>query len=183
MKSLTPILLIGVSVGLFYLYIDPQYTAVKELSAQKVEYVNALEKARDLQNVRDELLTRYNALPKENIAKLERLIPDNLNTVKLVADIDSVAGKYGIPIRAVKVTEEMVDESQRISTEFVEKPYKVTTISMKAAATFESLLPFLQDLEKSLQLIDVRSVTFTADDGLNNGINDYDISIVTYSLR
>ncbi len=183
MKSIMPLLLIIVSVGMFYTFLDPRYEQVQELANKKNQYEEALEKAEDLAAVRDTLLTKYNALPKENIAKLERVVPDNLNTVKLVADIDAIAGKYGIPVRSVRVTEEQVDNSQQIPTEFVPKPYKTTTIGFKASATYENLVPFLQDLEKSLQLIDVKTITFTADDGLNNGINDYDISINTYSLR
>lgn len=165
------------------MHINPRYETTKLLLEQENQYQDALEKAEDLKDVRDELLTKYNALPKENIAKLERLIPDKLNTVKLIADIDSISGKYGIPVRAVKVSEEMADNAQQIQTEFTPKPYKTTTISFKAAATYENLVPFLQDLEKSLQLIDVKGITFNADDGINNGINDYDITILTYSLK
>lgn len=183
MNSLMPIILIVVSLGLFYLHIDPRYLDAQKLSDQKSQYEEALVKAKDLQNVRDELLTKYNSLPQENLAKLERIVPDNLNTVKLVADIDSIAGKYGIPVRTVRVVEESVDTNQQVPVEFVPKPYKTTTIGFKVTATYENLVPFLEDLEKSLQLIDVQSVVFQADNGLNNGINDYSVSINTYSLR
>jgi Tfp pilus assembly protein PilO len=181
MKSLMPILLIGVSIGLFYIHIDPMYTEVKAVMKQKSEYSDALEKAVELQGVRDELLTKYNALPKDDLLRLERLIPTDLNTVKLVTDIASIAGPYGIVPERISVKEAISDTGQEI-TEAVQKPYQTTNISFTFSSTYPNLVLFLKDLEKSLQLVDVRSITFSVPEE-DTDIYEYSVSIDVYWLK
>lgn len=181
MKAIMPILLIVVSVGLFYLHIDPRYETVRGLILEKNQYEEAILKAEELSSVRDELLTKYNALPKEDLAKLERLLPTNLNTVKLVADISSIGGPYGIAIRSINVKEQATDVGQSVETLEKVKPYQTTVISFKFSSTYPNLVSFLKDIEKSLQLVDVRSVTFSTND--NSNLSDYDVTIQTYWLK
>jgi Tfp pilus assembly protein PilO len=184
MRSLMPILLVALAVGIFYLHIDPRYEKVLDLQDQKKQYDEALTKAKDLENRRDELQTKFESLPRDKVARLERLIPDGLNTVKLITDISEIAGvRYGIPVRAFKVKEEAVDNAQQIDGTLPAKPYVTTAISFKAAASYENMIGFIADMERSLQLVTVQNVTFKADDGQNNGITDYEIEINTYSLR
>jgi len=182
MRSLIPIILIAVSLGLFYVHIDPRYQEVKALQAQQSQYKEALVKSIELKVVAQELLTKYNAIPQENIAKLERLVPDNLNTVKLVTDLDSIGGKHGITISSVNVTEEQVDEAQEV-TEGAPKPYRTTTISFTFSSNYKNLLLFLRDVEKSLQVVDVKDVAFNSEAGESGDVYDYSMSIDAYWLK
>lgn len=183
MRSLTPLLLIAVSLGLFYVHVDPRYGDVKALLERKAQYALALEKAESLKQKKEELVTKYNNLSKEDLLKLERVLPNQLNTVKLVADVDSIAGKYGIAIRGIKVTEEAVDRSQIVNQTESVKGYKTTIVSFKFAATYQNLVQYLRDLEKSLQLIDITSISFQTGEGKPGAINDYEVSFQTYSLK
>lgn len=185
MRSLIPLLLITIAVGLFFLFIDPHYESVQLLQAEQQEYQNALDQARELQNRRDELLTTYNSFSQDNIARLNRILPSEVNVVKLVADIDSIAGQYGIVVSNVSVTEALVDNEQDVlSDEETAAPYNATTISFGFAARYPDLVDFLRDLEKSLQLIDVQSVSFdVGSEESGGGVYDYTVSLKTYWLR
>jgi Tfp pilus assembly protein PilO len=185
MKSILPLLLIAVSVGLFYLHIDPRYMQVQTLLGQKSEYSAALAKSEELQQKKNALLNQYNNLSKDDLARLEKLLPNNLNTVKLVADIDGIAGKRGITVRSVRVTEQQADRSQQVSTDPSAKPYQTTVVSFRFSATYDNLVMFLRDLEQSLQLIDVKTITFQAKNDKDDkaGIYDYDVSFQTYWIK
>lgn len=180
MRKLLPILLLIVSVGLFYLHIDPRYKQIKETQNQVKEYKEAIEKASDLQKVRDELLTKYNALPKEEITRLEKMIPANLNTVKLITDLSAIGGPYGIAIYSVGVRD-VADAGEDI-TALSKKLYETTSITFKFSASYPNLASFIRDIEKSLQLVDVKSLTFDVKDEVS-GINNYEMTIQTYWLR
>ncbi len=182
MRSLIPILLIAVSAGLFYVHIDPRFQEVKGLVEQRRQYEEALQKANELKTVGQELVTKYNAIPQEDLSKLQKLVPDSLNTVKLVTDIDSIGGKHGITISAVEVTEEQVDDAQQI-TEGNAKPFRTTTISFGFSATYDKLVLFLKDLEKSLQVVDVKSVSFRSEGQESDGIYEYVMAIDAYWLK
>ena len=187
MKQYIPYLLIAVSVGLFYLHIDPRYKQVQTLQMQKGEYITALAKVDELQVQKNQLLTTYNSLPKGDLARLDHLLPEKLNGVKLIADIDGVAGKYGITMSNIRVTDEAVDRADTVGGEGGAKPYKTTSVSFSFTASYEAMVAFLRDLEKSLQLIDITSISFEVSEKkegeVGANLNDYDVSFVTYSLK
>src|SRR3989344_518415 len=182
-RNLLPLLLIAVSVALFYLHIDPRYQDVKALSDEKSQYVQALTKAGELKNVATELLGKYNNISQDNLLKLEKLVPDTLNTVKLVADINAIAGKYGIALEGIRVTEKTSDSAQQVETGENSPKYNTATVSFSFSATYENLTLFLTDLEKSLQIVDIKSVDFDSDVENTNASYDYSVSFQTYWLK
>lgn len=176
-----PILLIFVSLGLFYVFIDPRLQEVRSLIEQERGYKEAIVKAEELMSVRDQLLTQYNSIPRSDLERLEKIVPDSVNFVKLVADIDSVAGRNLIVPRGIDISE-VADESLGINDPASLKPYLSSTITFSFVSSYERMILFLTDLEKSLQMIDIKSVTFSAD-GKDDGLYDFTVSFQTYWLR
>ncbi len=186
MRNFLPLLLIAASVGLFFLHIDPRYESVKNLNKQREQYIEAINSTERLAMKRDELLVKYNSLPKEELAKLERMLPDKLNLVKLIADLDALAGKYGITVSAIKVSEEEADSADQVISDVPPKPYAVTTVSFKFSAPYGNLVNFLEEMEKSLQMIDIKTIAFQNQGGpeqKSTGVFEYEVSFQTYWLR
>lgn len=181
MRSLMPILLIAVSLALFYVFIDPRLQVVRDLVEEENQYQEAIVKAEELMVIRDQLLTQFNSIPDVDLDRLERIVPDSINFVKLVADIDSVAGQHGIAIRGIDI-DEVLDQSLGIGDSASLKPYLSSTVSFSFVSSYEDLVSFLTDLEKSLQMIDVKSITFSAE-GENSRLYSFNVSFDTYWLR
>jgi Tfp pilus assembly protein PilO len=167
------------------MYVGPSYSNIQTLIGQEHQYQDALSKAAELGTVRDQLLTKYNSFSQDNLSRLSRILPDSVNTVKLVTDLDSIAGRYGITVHSVQITQALVDNSQAINTSVASTtPYNTTTINFSFSATYQNLVSYLKDLEKSLQMIDIKSVGFNVpQSGFNANIYDYTVSIETYSLK
>ena len=185
MKSLTPFLLIVISIGLYFMHIAPRYSEVQNLRAQVAQYNDALTRAKDLEKKRDELLTTYNTFSPDNLDRIEKLVPDTVNSVKLVSDINNVAGKYGIIIKSISTLDQPIDNSQSVATGGTPvKPYVTTVVAFKFSASYQNLVLFLKDLEKSLQLIDIKSIGFDVPtDVASKGVYGYQVSFQTYSLK
>lgn len=154
------------------------------LKQERGQYQEALSRVQELSEKRDALIDTYNAFSKEDLDRLARIVPDKVNTVKLVTDIDSIAGKYGITVRSVRVTDQVADNSQVVGGGTPANPYQTTTLTFSFSSSYEKLVPFLKDLEKSLQMIDINSVNFQVPTGTTaNGIYQYAISLQTYWLK
>ena len=182
MRSFTPIILILVSVALFFVFVNPHYQQTQLLLEQKTEYEDALNRARELESARDELFTKYNSFSRTDLDRLYRLVPEEINIVKLVADMDDVAGRYGIAIKGISVEEEIVDNSMQIVPEERVNSYLTTSISFSFEVKYDQLVNFIRDLEKSLQVIDIVSVSFSSDEK-ETEIYEYKIKFNTYRLR
>ncbi len=72
-KFVLPMFLILLSGGLFFFYIDSNYEEAKELKTEKIQYDDALNKSKELREIRDSLLSKYNTFDLEDIDKLEKI--------------------------------------------------------------------------------------------------------------
>lgn len=185
MRNLLPIVIIVISIGLFYFHISPEYGKVQALMTQKSEYADALQRAKDLGVLRDQLLTKYNGFSQDDLSRLMRLVPDDVNTVKLVTDINSVAGKYAMTLKGITVFDTLLDTSSTVAdTTAPQLAYNTKIITFKFSSTYPNLVKFLQDLEHSLQVVDVKSVQFDVPpDGTDTGVYNYAVTLDTYYLK
>jgi len=91
MRNITAIILILASIGLFFGYIDGTYSDVKELRIEQADYDRALSNSKELQAERDKLLAKFNNIGTVDLDKLNKLLPDNIDNVRLVIDVDNIA--------------------------------------------------------------------------------------------
>jgi len=103
MKTNTSIILLLLSVGLFYTFTNVQYQEVQRLSVLAGEYKKVLQNVAAISELRDRLRVTYETLPVAEIERINKMLPDNINTVRLALDLDSMASRYGISIDSIKV--------------------------------------------------------------------------------
>ena len=199
MKSLTPIILILISVALFFFLIDPEYKDVQELQAQVEANNETLKIARDLSVKREELRNKFNNISQEERAELEKLLPDTVDNVRLIIDINNIAEQFGIVIRNININadedtataagtvgaqgstfEGVIEES---SVKYVDKSkIGVITFSFSVAAKYEVFLEFLRELEESLRIVDIRNIQISRGSA-EGSIYDYNVTMDTYWLK
>lgn len=172
MRFVVPIILIIVGFGLFFMYIDPTYGRIEELQAERDTFNEALDKADELLEVRDRLLDTYNSFTNEELSRLKKLLPDHVDSVRLIIDIDGIAAQYGLRIEDVEVgSTNEGNEGENVG---------IAELKFTIEAPYATLKQFLMDLEDSLRLIDVAAVSFTSED---TDDTIYRITIRTYWLK
>jgi len=180
MKTTTAFILILISAGLFYTFIMPEYSKVVALRAEAAQYDEVLQNVSDLSQKRDELLLKYNAMPKDETDNLQKILPDNVNVVELALNLDAIASKYGISIKNVKTIDDKQDQSATTVQSPASGPYQMMRIDFSFVSTYDSYRKFQRDLEQSLRIIEVRQVSFNTND---NGLNEFQMEIQTYWLK
>jgi Tfp pilus assembly protein PilO len=178
-KLFVPLILLIASVGLFFGFIDPTYESIKTLQDEEAKYDEALTKSKELQALRDQLLAKYNSFTESDLERLEKLLPDNVDNVRLILDLDSIASAYGIKIKNMQVQREGAT-TQAGTVGPSQKPYESVVLSFRFSASYDNLSRFLNDLESSLRIVDVTKLTFTQPSG---DLYDFSVSIRTYWLR
>lgn len=180
MKSLLPVVFVLIAAAIFFGYIDPAYSRVQELQAEEEQFEQALTRSRELQQVRDQLLSRYNVIPQADIERLEKLLPDNVDNVRLVLDMDSIAARYGMRTRNVQL-EIADDRPARGQIGEDDREYQSVIVSFSVAGSYDSFRSFIEDLERSLRLVDIVGINFNANNQTDT--YDYSVSIKTYWLK
>jgi hypothetical protein len=102
-KALTPIVGIIVAVGLFFTYIQPTFKDVKGIQDETGEYAQAIEQASALQKRIRELTDQKTSIPIANLERLQALLPDRVNEVSALIDLDALATLHHLKLGDIAV--------------------------------------------------------------------------------
>lgn len=181
MRLLLPFICVAVAIGIFVGYTNPTYQEVKTLIVQADAYDAALAKAKELHAVRDELLHTRDTLPPQDITKLEHLLPDNIDNIRLVIDMNNIASQHGLVLSNVDVGDLSKGKSGAVEGEV--NPLGSFDLSFSVQAnTYEQFLSFAQDAEHSLRLMNIKHISFTPGASVTTPIA-YNVTIETYWLH
>jgi Tfp pilus assembly protein PilO len=175
-KFLVPFLLVVIAIALFVSFTQPLTQTITTTKAEADSLNQLLGSASELATVRDVLLKKYNTISNGDLAKLDSALPDQVDNVHLIIDVNSIASKYGMTLRnAVATTNAAASGSSAIGPSA--KKYSVVKLSFQVTGSYNILKQFLTDLNNSLRITDVTSTSFT---GTDRDQNDYTIELETY---
>ncbi len=179
MKYLMPIILILLGVGSFVWYTNPQYQKLKLRIVESQKITEANSKATALRAVRGRLTDDRKKISEADVDKLTKMIPDGVENVGLIIDIDNIANKYGMRIRNTKVSE-ITTRNTSVAVGPDSKKYGAITLSFSVTSGYDNFLVFLKDLEASQRLVDVTNLTFTSS---KDDKYDFNVTLQTYWLK
>jgi Tfp pilus assembly protein PilO len=183
MRYIVPLILCIAAVGLFILYINPTYQASQALAAQNASYNEALSKAAQLHAVRDQLLAKRNSFSNDDITKLQSVLPDNVDNIRLIIDINNIAAQHGLSLSAVSLGDLSSNATAPSGAVGASTgPVGSVEVGFTVTTDYPTFLAFLQDLEHSLRIIDVDSITFSVGTQ-SNTLTPYALQIRTYWLH
>lgn len=178
MKYLVSIILIGVAIFVTLFYTKPAMDGSSALSAEKDTLSKQLASSRQSQNIIDEKATVYKSFSFEEISQIEKLLPNNIDNVKLIMDMDEIAASHGLKIRNMDLKlEEIADQNVR---QEAQNPYGTAKLSFSVTSPYDRFVSFFGDLEDSLRLVDISSLSFSAGD---KDLYEFNFEIKTYWLK
>jgi len=175
--------------AIFFLYTQPTYDAAGTTKAQIAQYDSALSKATELQQTKQTLLAKYNAFDPNAIDKLQKLLPDHVDNVRLILDLDNLAGTHGLALQNIVVStpSQTSDQNDASAVGASNAAYDSLTLSFTTIATYDQFMQFLTDLETSLRIVDLASLKI-APSGASAGKGAqptyaFDLTLRTYWLK
>jgi Tfp pilus assembly protein PilO len=188
MRYIFLIILIALSIGAFTMYVQPRYRALKETRQAVASYSSNLDTAEKLKTSREELIQKYNNISKADLDSLKTLLPDSVDNIRLIIQIDSLAARNGLStVRGVEYqTQDKTAASSAVqSPDAARRPYGEFVISFQTTGQYKNFLSFLSDLEENLRLVDVMKVDFVPSGGTASlaGNMQYTVTIKTYWLK
>jgi Tfp pilus assembly protein PilO len=167
-----PIILIGIGITVFFTFTNPIYNDISTLKAQASSYDDALGNSKSLENARDTLTTKENAIDPVNLTKLQTLLPDNIDNIRLILEIGQIAAPYGMVLKDVKynATDTTTPASSATpniqggtqATQTASKDYGVWDLEFSTTGTYSNFLNFTRDLENNLRIVDISSIQFSS---------------------
>lgn len=181
MKLFTSLLLIGVAFGVAFIYIKPAYIKITEVRRNISEYDSAIKRAQQVVAKRDELMSRRQSFSSKDVDRLQKFLPDNVNEIRLVMEINNIALQYTSGIKNVKISDAKSSRARNSEASVGGALYEPVLLSFSISLSYEQFLKFAADLEKNLHLTDVTSLSFAPSQ--DSSIYDYSVTLSTYVLK
>lgn len=197
-RNILSILGIVAAGGIFIFYTQPTYDEVRAVRTEIAGYDEALSRAAELQQLKQSLLSRFNTMDPRNVERLEKLLPDHVDNVRLVLNLDNLASRHGLALENVVIG----NPSSQVNTQTVvgaigagRQKYDSLTLKFSTTGTYTDFVQFLQDLESDLRVVDVVSLSlerggsaslrrpFSDPSAPAEAVFRFDISIRTYWLK
>jgi len=181
MKTIVSITLIICAGLVFFLFTNGQVQEVQVLRAEEKRFDDALDRSKELISLRDALLAKYNAIPTEDLKKINALLPDSVDTVRLIIEINGIAARHGMTLLNISVGDVSNDAGGgRLGPNGT--PFGNVALSFQVTATYDRFRDFLADLERNLRILDVASVSF-GEANVATGFTNYGVSFNTYWMK
>lgn len=204
-SRIIPLLLIIGAVGLFIGYTQPTYGgSVTSLKGEIANLDNALKAAEQFKQKEAQLTQQKNALSGEQLDRLEAYLPDSVDNVQLIVDLNSLAARSGVQLSEFSIESgtsnnastatsgaaplasgmpggaaPLQAQSNTLALQTSE-PTESLELSVSATGSYAAFRTFLTGVEQSLRPLDV--VELSVQDSAT-GVYTYDITFRLYWLR
>lgn len=211
-KILIPIIGILVAVGLFFTYVRPTFHVIRDIQDETVQYAQAIEKASELKARISELKQQQSNISLGNLERLEALLPNRVDEVAVLKDLDTLATTHHLKLGDIKVGDMEGSQSTRASkenapkqslpvaapvspttelsdvqefsdtqpTETIKNQYTALDMSFSVTGTYADFRLFLENIERSLVLMEVTKIAITSGEG---DTIPFMVSLRLYSLN
>lgn len=216
MRLVFPIVLIAAAIGIYFYLTEPlindpltvdggtQFTmgGIKALREEKKQLETAIDYIAKLKGKALEIEKLASAISPEDIERLDQFLPDSVDDLQLLVDVDNIAKRSGMTIKDVKLSTDdpkktrAVNNSAVVATQGATVAPPVITkvhLTFTAIGSYAQLRGFLTDVSKSLRIMDVEKLSVnvggkigsnaSSTAALNNGIYQYQVDLATYWLK
>jgi Tfp pilus assembly protein PilO len=170
MKNIVSGIAAVLAIALFFFYTKPAFDTVQSLQAQNAQYDAALAKATQLESLKQSLLAKYNSFDPNQLTRLSTMLPDQVDNIRLILDLDNIAQQYTMSLQNVQISEPAATGSGTNGTQPTtaigqiasnQQPYDSVTLQFSTHGTYGQFKQFLSDLQSSLRIVDVVSMAVT----------------------
>lgn len=198
-RNVTATILIVLAIGIYVTFTRAKLAEVKAVRQVNDQYLAAIDNADKLVEVRKKVLDSYNAISDEDRERLDKMIPNTVDNIRLIIDLNGIANDRGLSLRNVKaVAASTVKQSSSSggvtsqpaiagggaaaprSTTIPTPTLDTVAVSFSVTASYQQFIDLLRDLEGNLRIMDVSRLTVSAG---QNGLYDFGVDLKTYWLR
>lgn len=177
-KTVVQLILFITSLVIIFSYIKPAYTNLQSIQVETEKYEGALKSAQNFNTELRNQLSQANALTTTQLQKLDRYLPEDIDTISVMRDIEIIAKQYALEVTGLGVGEEiLMGEESSSNTEYFGEddtfmmeentsdvlPQASLEFTVKVSGEYEDFKLFLQDLERNAYPLEVTSLTLTPD--------------------
>lgn len=187
-KNVTPIILLVLAIGIYFTFTKGKIDEIKAVRSVNANYEQALANSEKLIKVRDSVLKTFNNIDENDRIRLDKMLPDNIDNVRLIIDVKEIGLKNGLILKNVRTSaptaEIPTSNKPPVNSAKVIKAnnatYDAVTLSFNVSTSYEKFIQLIKALESSLRIIDISRINVNAND---TNTYEFSLEMKTYWLK
>ena len=184
-ERIIPSVALLLAVGIFFVYVNPTWSGSVADSKNVIALDDqALEAAQLYTAQQNSLATSRNAIDPAFLTRLSIFLPDSVDNVGLILDLNALAARSGLSLSNIDVVSNIAGAAKTAMNQGLPaaraNPVGSVDLTLSAVGTYPALQAFLVGVERSARLLDVRDVVVK---GSDTGVYNYQMALRLYWLR
>ncbi len=184
MSRLLPILSFVLAIVIFFGYVSPTWSGSIAQTRAAIEHnERALAAASQYTEQQNHLASARDAIDPTGLMRLQTFLPDSVDNVGLILDLNALAARSGLSLSKVDVAPTAAPTSSTAGTAqgaASKGPVSSVDMTLSAVGSYSALQKFLQGVERSARLLDIRELSVK---GSETGVYTYQMKLRLYWLR
>jgi hypothetical protein len=187
-RYIIPLFIMFLTISVYVLYIDAGYQGIQHQLVREQELISYIKDAQTAQEKLTKISSDYSKFSPDADKRLNTLLPTTIDTIRLTVDINRVAEEHGMQASGLSISKGNDGDVKGVV------PY---AISFQVTTTYPLFKEFLDDLQHSLSLRDITSISFSAPQKTSSAdlkdtialehpelnVLQYRVNLTTYSLH
>lgn len=161
---------------MFFWQTLPVLDEVDALKIKRDSFNEALSYSKELTILKNRLIDDFSSISSADIEKILKICPPEADIPRLVLQISEIAKKNDVSMENIDAVEKQTIPGSLAA--MGQGGCREIELTISFPATYEKFSVFLENLEKSLRLIDVKNIEIFSSEGL---IYNFNIKAVAYS--
>lgn len=179
-RLFTILILFGAAVTIFMV---PTRAIMSQITPDKEKVADlktALDNADKIDAAREKLQAKRTTFTKDDIDKLNKLLPSTVDSVRLVIDINTIASRQGMVLTNVVISPREKGSNLSSAVGPVSDLFEAAQVDFTVLGEYIEYKNFINDLARSIRIIDIEKAAFSSN---KEGEYSYTMSIKTYWLK
>ncbi len=188
-RNVIATILIVLAIGIYFTVTQSVMDQAGQVQVINTQYQAAIESANKSIVALNQVISSYNNISQNDRDRLDKIVPNSVDNIRLIIDLNGVALKHGFSLQKIKTsvpdsagTKQNPGQAVATANQSSNPGPKLDTVNIgfEVSAPYIQFKGFMQDLEADLRLLDVTSLSMAATD---SGVYTYKVSLKTYWLR
>lgn len=187
-NPLIPIILIVLSIATYFAFAAPWWSDIRKLQADMQVAKESIARGNELKELIQNITEKVDAVSPEDQSRLQAVLPFQIDDILFLNDINSLSGNHGLSTKNLTFGDEVgtvvgsvapapqpkIDDGDNDTAKGAGSPQtavsqKTKIVTFSVTAKYPKFITFLRDLEQSLVLYEIKSISFSETATTNAG--------------
>lgn len=147
--------------GIIAFGVFPLWNEIGSAREEVAGLIREYDELQEISEARSKLTAEYNAIPAQDLSRLDDILPSGFETGQYLKDIEALSAQHGLFLQNIDFVRKDQPSSSAVRLSSQQR-FTSLEVAFRVRGPYNLFRLFLADLEKLIRITDVTSISFAA---------------------